>query len=200
MSKATKVAAVKKERAAKGKNKRPAPAKSSAKKVAVKKVTRSSDAKTGRTVTKDFAKNNPDTTVTEKVKSKKSSGHKLPKTLAQAADQLYTTKHDRLAAEKEFVKPLVEFEKELKNYLIDNLPKSEANGISGKVANAKIVNKEVPTIEDEAAFMRFAKKKGNEDLLVVKPNMEAILERWDAGKAIPGVGKFTVVTVSSTKL
>jgi hypothetical protein len=124
---------------------------------------------------------------------------RMPKTLAGAADALYEVKAQRLAAQKE-IKPLAEFEAALKNYLIDNLPKSNANGISGLHANAKIVKEEVPRIEDEAAFMAFARKKGNEDLVRVVPNIEAILQRWDARKTVPGVGKFTIVKVSSTKL
>ena len=124
---------------------------------------------------------------------------KLPKTLAGCADALYETKAARLAAQNE-IKPLAKYETELKDYLINNLPKSQAEGISGKVSNAKIVRKEVPKIDDEKKFLAFAKKAGNEDLVKIVPNMEAIQARWDANKAVPGVGKFTVVTVSSTKL
>lgn len=124
---------------------------------------------------------------------------KVPKSLAACADALYETKAARLAAQNE-IKPLAQFEADLKNYLVDNLPKSQAEGISGKVSNAKIVRKEIPKIEDEKKFLAFAKKAGNEDLLKIVPNMEAIQERWENNKAVPGVGKFTVVTVSSTKL
>lgn len=124
---------------------------------------------------------------------------KVPKSLAACADALYETKAARLAAQNE-IKPLAQFETDLKNYLVDNLPKSQAEGISGKVSNAKIVRKEIPKIEDEKKFLAFAKKAGNEDLLKIVPNMEAIQERWENNKAVPGVGKFTVVTVSSTKL
>src|SRR5690606_39535665 len=62
------------------------------------------------------------------------------------------------------------FEKELKDYLINNLPKSQAEGISGKSANAKIVRKEIPFIEDEKKVLAFAKKPGNEDLIKVSVN------------------------------
>lgn len=124
---------------------------------------------------------------------------KLPKSLAACADALYETKQQRLAAQNE-IKPLAAFETELKDYLINNLPKSQAEGISGRAANAKIVRKEIPKIEDEKKVLAFARKPGNEDLIKVSINMEAVQARWDAGKKVPGVGSFTVVTVSSTKL
>lgn len=160
----------------------------------------SRDAKSGRLVDKATAKKNPDTTVNEKVSVKVDKRKlKMPKTLAGCADALYQTKKDRLAAQKE-IEPLAQFEKDLKEYLINNLPKSEARGVSGQQANAKIVTKDIPRVEDEKAFMAFAKKKGNEDLVKIVPNMEAIQERWEAKKTVPGVKAFTVVTVSSTKL
>lgn len=163
------------------------------------------DATTGKLTSKDAAKNNPKGTVVEKVNTDdvivkvKKSALKMPKSLAGCADALYVTKQRRLAAQKE-IAPLGEFEKELKEYLINNLPKSQAEGISGKVANAKIVRKEIPFIEDEAKVLAFAKKPGNEDLIKISINMEAVQARWEEGKTVPGVGKHTVVTVSSTKL
>ena len=169
-----------------------------AKKVAERTLHRS--AKTGKAVTKEYAKANPDTTVKEKVSVKVNKKKlKVPKSLAGAADALYDTKQQRLAAQND-IKPLADFEKELKDYLINNLPKSQAEGISGKSANAKIVRKEIPYIEDEKKVLAFAKKPGNEDLIKVSINMEAVQARWEDKKTIPGVGKHTVVTVSSTKL
>lgn len=166
-----------------------------------KKVrTISRDAGSGKLVSKATAKAKPGTTVTEKVNVKVNKKKlKMPKSLAGCADALYDTKQQRLAAQHE-IKPLVDFEKELKDYLINNLPKSQAEGISGKSANAKIVRKEIPFIEDEKKVLVFAKKPGNEDLIKVSVNMEAVEARWNDGKTIPGVGKHTVVTVSSTKL
>ena len=163
------------------------------------------DAATGRLAPKDAAKKNPKGTVTEKVNTDdvivkvKKSALKMPKSLAGVADALYTTKQRRLAAQKE-IAPLGEFEKALKEYLINNLPKSQAEGISGRTANARIVRKEIPIIEDEKKVLAFAKKPGNEDLIKISINMEAVELRWNEGKTVPGVGKHTVVTVSSTKL
>jgi hypothetical protein len=163
------------------------------------------DAATGKLAPKSAAKANPKGTVTEKVTTGdvvvkvSKAALKMPKSLAGVADALYITKQKRLAAQKE-IAPLGEFEKTLKEYLINNLPKSQAEGISGKTANAKIVRKEIPYVEDEKKILAFAKKPGNEDLIKISVNMEAVEARWEAGKTVPGVGKHTVVTVSSTKL
>jgi len=124
---------------------------------------------------------------------------KLPKTVAAAADALYQTRIDRLAAQHD-IEPLVRFEKDLKEFLINTLPKSDANGAIGKFAKAQIKTKDIPQIEDEKKFLAFARKPGNEDLLKIVPNMEAINARWDDKKKVPGVVSFKVVTISSTKL
>lgn len=165
-----------------------------------KTVTLHRSAKTGRTVTKAEAKASPDTTVTEKITVKVDKRKlKMPKTVAAAADALYETKNQRLSAQHA-IEPLVKFEKELKEFLINNLPKADANGAIGKFAKAQIKTKEVPTIEDEKKFLAFARKPGNEDLVKMVPNMEAINARWEDKKVVPGVKAFKVVTISSTKL
>lgn len=124
---------------------------------------------------------------------------KIPANLAQAADLLYVVKKNRLAAQNA-LKPLVEFESELREHIINTLPKSKAGGIAGKIARATIEKKEVPVIEDERTFFKYAQRKGNEDLLTTKPDMKAVEQRWENNKAVPGVGKFTVVTLGLNKV
>lgn len=169
-------------------------------KKAVKKTTKiARSAKTGEIVSKAFAKKHPSTTEVETVKRGKKTSYKIPKNLADCADLLFKTKNDRLAAERA-LEPLISFEKELKQHIIDNLPKSKIGGIAGKVVRVEIRKKEIPQVSDEKAFERFAHKKGNEDLLVMRPNHKAIEDRWEAGKKIPGVSVFTAVTLSVNKL
>jgi hypothetical protein len=114
--------------------------------------------------------------------NRKPGATKIPKSLAQCADLLYTTK-----------------EQPLKLHLIENLPLSNAKGVTGSVANATIKKESTWRVEDEAAFLKFAKRKGNEDLLKTVPNKEAIEERWEQGKKIPGVVEFEFKKVSLTK-
>lgn len=166
------------------------------KKAAVKKIARS--AETGRIVSKKEAKANPKTTVEETVKKPIKIGV-IPKKIGEAADTLYTIRQQRLDLQHQIDK-IKQFETTLKNHLIDNLPKSSATGAAGKVARAQIVTEQSPCVEDWDLFYGHIKKKGEFDLLNRAVNRAAVKERWNNGKEIPGVGHFTDVKVSITKL
>lgn len=124
---------------------------------------------------------------------------KLPKSLAACADMLYTTRQERLDVQKK-VDEFKEREELLRTHIINTLPKSEASGISGKIANAKIVTKDVPRVEDWDAFYKYVHKNQAYELLQRRLNDAGIQERWDDDKTVPGVGKFTTVSVSVTKV
>lgn len=164
----------------------------------VTKVARS--AKTGRIVSKADAKANPDTTVTETVTKKAKPGKfKMPKTMAECADLAYQLRERRLEIQRS-TKEIEEQEKLVREYLINNLPKSQASGVSGKVANAKIERETVPTVTDKAKFLAYVKKTGQFDLITSSMNTRAVKERWDNKKKVPGVGEFQVVKLSLTKV
>ena len=126
-------------------------------------------------------------------------GFKLPKSLAVCADMLYETRTKRLAVQKE-VDALQAVESALREHLIDNLPKSQATGVSGKTANAKIMTDFKPRVTDWDKFRAYIIKNKAFELLQKRVSDEAIQERWDAGKEIPGVERFQVVKVSLTKV
>lgn len=118
----------------------------------------------------------------------------------EIVDLLYTTKQERLEIQKK-VAELENQEKEIKAWLINNLPKSEASGISGKLARVSIVTKEEPTVIDERKFRRFLQKTKRYELAhKLRPSGAAIKEAWEEGEEIPGIGPFTVVSVSMNKL
>ena len=125
----------------------------------------------------------------------------IPKTLAACADRLYVLRQQRLEIERR-AEELKSEERALKVHLINALPKSDANGVEGRVARARITVKDVPTLEDAAALKRYIKRYGAADLLEVKETLstKAVRERWKDGKAIPGVGVFHAVDVSCTKV
>src|SRR3546814_12231263 len=50
-------------------------------------------------------------------------------------------------------------------HIIKNLPKSQASGVSGRVANAKVEVDTVPTFTDKAKFLAYVKKTGDFDLM-----------------------------------
>jgi len=131
--------------------------------------------------------------------AKRSTKRVIPKNLAAAADLLYAIREERLAAQKA-LEPLVSFESQLRQHIIDTLPKSQAGGIAGKVVRVEIVKDVVPTIGDKKKLLAFVKKSGDFDLITSSLNTKAARERWDAGKTIPGVDKFTVVKLSMNKL
>lgn len=124
---------------------------------------------------------------------------KLPKTLAGCADLLYTTRQKRLDTQKQ-ADDLEGQEKLLKAHLIDNLPKSEALGVSGKVAHVLIVTKQEPQVKDWDVLYAHIKKKGAFHLMNRALNKASVREQMEAGKVVPGVEMFTAVTVSLKKL
>jgi hypothetical protein len=123
----------------------------------------------------------------------------VPKQLGAVADKLFTVKNARLDAEKH-VAALHALEVALKNHLIDNLPKSQAEGVTGKLINATISKRVIPHVDDVDKFRAYCVRK-NSDLIKVTytPVMDAVRARWDDNIEIPGLSKFNVISVSLTK-
>lgn len=125
--------------------------------------------------------------------------YKFPKALGACADKLYQLREARLAKQKE-AEAIEAEEKALKEHLINTLPKSEANGVAGKVARVTVVTKPVPQVKDWEKFYAHVKKTGQFELMQRRLSDTAIKERWEAGKSVPGVESFNVVTVSINKV
>jgi hypothetical protein len=124
---------------------------------------------------------------------------KIPKSLGACADLLKELQEKRLAAQK-LIDPIAEQEKQLRQHIIDNLPKSQLGGATGKRYRAEIVQKEVPVIEDRLKLQAYIKKTGAFDLLSTSLNAKAVADRWENKKTVPGVGKFKVTSLSVTKV
>ena len=122
----------------------------------------------------------------------------FPKSLGGCADRIYALRQQRLAAQK-VVETIETEEKALKEHIINTLPKSEARGVSGKVANVKVVTKDVPQVEDWEAFYAFVRKSKRTDLLQRRPAEGAINEILNSGKTVPGVKISKAVSLSITK-
>ena len=125
--------------------------------------------------------------------------YKFPKAMGACADLLFKTREKRLEAQK-VVDAIEAEEKALKEHIIQNLPKSEASGVAGKVARVTVVTKVIPQVKDWDVFYKFIKKTDSFDLLQRRLTDTAIRERWEDGKTIPGVESFNAVTVSINKL
>jgi hypothetical protein len=129
---------------------------------------------------------------------------KPPKSLAVCADLLYTTKNERLAVQKT-VDALEAKERILREHLISNLPKSDASGISGKVARATVENKTIVTVTSYDDLHKYilanAKKTpGVWGLLQKRVSDATVKDLWAAKKKIPGVEPMFVPVVSLNKL
>jgi hypothetical protein len=125
--------------------------------------------------------------------------YKFPKAMGACADKLFELRNKRLAGQK-LVDEVEAEEKALKTYIIENLPKSEASGVAGKLARVTVVTKQVPEVEDWNAFYAHIKKTGSFDLLGKGLGKAAITARWEDGKEVPGVKHFNAVTVSINKV
>jgi hypothetical protein len=112
---------------------------------------------------------------------------------------LYRLREQRLAIEAQ-AEEVGKKEARVKEFIINNLPKQEATGARGKVAQVRIEKKDVPTAKDWAKIQAFIKKYDAFDLVQRRLNDTAVKARWAEGKKVPGVEKFSVVTVSCTKL
>lgn len=126
----------------------------------------------------------------------------IPKSLAAAADLYYSTREARLMLDRQAT-AAKEFESELKQHLIDNIPKSKATGIAGKVCRVSVETKPIPQVKDWDKFYAHIvknKSKGGFALLNRAVNAVAVKEIWESGKTVPGVDKFNAVTLSVNKL
>lgn len=124
---------------------------------------------------------------------------KIPGKLAAAVDMLYTTRRERLDLNRH-VEAMKVHERALREHLIDNLPKSEASGVAGKVARAQVHTEDEPQAVDWDEFYKHLKKKGEFELMNKAINRKAIKERWANGKEVPGIGHFENVKLSLTKV
>lgn len=125
--------------------------------------------------------------------------YKFPKAIGACADRLYNLQEARRKQQK-IVDKLADEESQLKEHIINTLPKSKAQGVAGRLALAKIEQKDVPSPKDWTKIFAYIKRNNAFELLQRRLSSTAVQERWDAKKSIPGIEKFKVTTVSLTKL
>jgi hypothetical protein len=121
------------------------------------------------------------------------------KTAGQRADLLKAVDDERLAKGKE-VETLKKFVSKLEQWFIQTLPQDSSTGVAGKKARVQIVSKERPSVMNWDKFYEHIRKNKAFELLNRAPNVRALKERWDQGKQVPGVEKYTYKDVSVTKV
>lgn len=118
------------------------------------------------------------------------------KALAKKIDELYELQlkcDEADAAKKAADKAFSQLEEEL----IQHCEKSELDGAVGVRALVKIERKPYPTVaaEDWPKVWAHIKKTGEFELLQKRISVEAVRERWNAGKTVSGVTKFTKIAL-----
>lgn len=122
----------------------------------------------------------------------------LPKTLGACADRLYKLRQLK-SEQKQKLDALDAEYKAIKEKLIQELPKSKAEGVTGRAATATIRLKDIPSVKDWDQLYKYIKRTGDFSLLQRRVSDGAVKERWEDRKKVPGVEPFRVVDVSVTK-
>ncbi len=127
-------------------------------------------------------------------------GHpqKVPTELGDAVDLLWTMDAQR----KEYQRKadIVEkAENELKEILIKYVQKQRLAGAVGKLGKVRVEKIAVPTIKDFDALWTYIFKTKDKTLLQRRLSADAVKERWEENKAVPGVEPFEVTKIFITK-
>jgi hypothetical protein len=118
----------------------------------------------------------------------------LPATIGDALRELAGLKK-KLEALDAKRQPLADRETAIRAHLLESFDKDQLNGARGFGLAVSIVKSDVPKIADETAFLKFALKPANSDLLKVGVSSPAWRERLADGKTVPGVSTFTAVSL-----
>lgn len=123
---------------------------------------------------------------------------KYPKSMGACADMLYVMRSKRLAADK-VAADLKATEQALIEHIINTMPKDDAGGV-GKTHMVRVVTKQKPQVKDWPVFYAYVAKTKSFDMLQKRLSEQAVQDRLDDGKKLPGVELFNAVTVSLTKV
>lgn len=131
--------------------------------------------------------------------AKKAKKLVVPAKVGEAVDLLDRLRDARKAAEAATAAMKAE-EALLETEIFRKFKKAELEGARGRRAQCSISRSEVPVFEDQIAFNRYVLRTKSLDLFQNRLSVEAVRERWAAGKAVPGVGKFTKVRLHLSKV
>lgn len=88
----------------------------------------------------------------------------------------------------------------VEEHFVNTLSASEATGVQGLRSRVQVTTSAIPTVEDWDKLYAYILKNQAFDLLNRAVNREAVRERWDDKKQVPGVSVFHAKRVSCTKL
>lgn len=124
---------------------------------------------------------------------------KMPRTLGDCADTLYSQRAARLTLGAQ-VKQYQTNETALKDHMLDKFSKDELSSARGTEATVSIDYEYYPSLKDPKKFFMWVAKNKRWDLLYKQVNAEAWREMHTKGKTVPGVEPFRDVKFSVTKV
>lgn len=124
---------------------------------------------------------------------------KIPATPGLAVDLLDKMRDARKAV-AERAAEMKRQEDALESAIFEKFKKADLEGCRGKRAQASISRSEVPTPDDWVATDKYIIKNKALDLLQRRLSVEAVRLRWADGVTIPGVGKFTRISLHLSKV
>lgn len=127
-------------------------------------------------------------------------GAPLPLSIGLAADLLHDVKELRLAMQKE-VDAVQAREREIREYIIENLSKSDDSGAAGKRYRAQIVTKQSVKVNDWGILWSWARKNDRLDAFQKRLN-ETMAKDWmeSEQRVLPGTEVINIPEVSITKI
>lgn len=124
---------------------------------------------------------------------------KFPKTVGSAVDALHRLKLKKDGAEVVVNKIKDDYNK-LQDHIFSLLNKQDSTGAKGNLAQVTVIHQVVPTLDEYPDLIKYIKKTGSFDLLQKRLSSTAIKLRWEDGKEVPGVGRFTKVSLRLIKI
>lgn len=124
---------------------------------------------------------------------------KVPANVGAAIDLLDKMRDERKAVAAK-VDAMKKQENELEEAIFNKFKKQELEGARGLRAQCSISRSEVPTADEWEKIDGWIIKNKALDLLQRRLSVEAVRERWKDGVAIPGVGKFTKISLHLSKV
>ena len=115
----------------------------------------------------------------------------IPATLGACADRLLELRELK-AKQQRVLDALADEERAIREHLIRELPKSEAEGVVGHTAKAVVHIKQRPTYTDWTAVCDWVRTTGDFSILQHRLSEAAIRERWEAGETIMTTHTLTV--------
>lgn len=123
---------------------------------------------------------------------------RIPKNLGACADLLYDLRAEKAELSRQ-IREIESVEKEVKEYIINTLPKSDLTGVSGAKARVSVVSKEIPVVTSWEDLYEYIQETSNFHILGRRIIDKAIREIQET-EEVPGIGSFNVISVSCKKV